>query len=212
MRIGYAATTLAALAVLTAGGLGAAVLSPHDPESQKPADQDDSSSLMSSNWSVETAPDFGVSWSEPNPNGVDGLRVRVDSAALRQQAFYQPYTMRTTRGSTVAGTATVGTGVLLEGEPLTATAIRVRMVHSPDGTCASGTFDRIGSALLTGGTDARRPVDTPPTGEPIDLDAATATTAGPPVTLCLELSVDPAVDAPDGQLTLAWPVSITRKN
>ena len=206
MRIRYAATALVALGAVTAGGLTAALLSPGSSRDGAP----DGSSLLSSSWSVESAPDYGYAWSAPRQPGSDTLAVRVDTASLRARPYYQPLTLRTTRGSTAPGEVTFGRGTLAEGDPATAAGIRVRAVVSADGVCAAAAFERAPASLLAGDRGTTRPIDATPSGAPVRLPAATASTAGPSVSVCVELSTDPAVPAPDGTVTLGWPVDIQR--
>ena len=54
------------------------------------------------------------------------------------------------------------------------------------------------------------PVDTPTRDQALRLPGATRTTAGAPVTLCIEVSTEPDATIVPGEVTLGWPIEVTR--
>jgi hypothetical protein len=197
MRIRHAATTLVALGAASVCALGATVIV-QDREAQTRE-----SELRSSAWSVQASTDFGTTWTAPISSYGGHFPVRVDTA-------YQPLTLRTTVDSRSDAHVDIGEGALVEGDPETASHVRVRAVSASGGACAAPAFDLDSPSILAGDSDRPVPLDAPTVDEPLVLPGATRTTPGSPVTVCLELSMDAAAPATDSMLTLAWPVDIAR--
>lgn len=205
MRIRHAATSLVALGAASACAIGAGVI--HHAGVQREAAE---SALRSSTWSVQASTDFGTTWTAPVSSSGGRFPVIVDTAGLRSRAAYQPLTLRTTTGSLDPAHVSVSAGELIEGDPTTASEVRVRAVSSEQGTCAAPTFTARATPLLRGGGTSPQPVDSPTTADPLVLPGATRTTAGAPVTVCLELSISPDAPVADSVLTLAWPIQVAR--
>ncbi|MGN7227789.1 hypothetical protein ACTHQW_15745 [Dietzia maris] len=206
MRIRHAATTLVALGAASACALGATVIV------QDRDDQARESELRSSTWSVQASTDFGTTWTAPISSYGGHFPVRVDTAGLRNRSAYQPLTLRTTVDSRTDAHVAIGEGALVNGNPETASHVRIRAVSARGGACAAPAFGLGSPSLLAGGGDQPVPVDAPTVDDPLVLPAATRTTPGAPVTVCLELSMDAAAPAADSMLTLAWPVDIARSD
>lgn len=208
MRIRHAASALVALGATSACALGASmVVQEHTTDVRE-------SELRASAWSVQASTDFGTTWTAPISSAGGHFPVRVDTAALRNRSAYQPLTLRTTVDSKADALVDIGKGVLVEGDPGTAADVRVRAVSSSSGACAAPTFTPgtpgVIAGVLAGDPTVAVPVDAPTATAPLVLPAATRTTPGAPVTVCLELSLDADSPAPDSMLTLAWPIDITR--
>ncbi|MVZ90152.1 hypothetical protein GQF49_06615 [Microbacter sp. ANSKLAB05] len=204
MRIRHAATTLVALGAASVCALGATVIV-QDREAQIRE-----SELRSSAWSVQASTDFGTTWTAPISSYGGHFPVRVDTAGLRNRSAYQPLTLRTTVDSRSDAHVDIGEGALVEGDPETASHVRVRAVSARGGACAAPAFDLDSPSILAGDGDRPVPLDAATVDEPLVLPGATRTTPGSPVTVCLELSMDAAAPATDSMLTLAWPVDIAR--
>lgn len=204
MRIRLAATALVALGAAAACALGTTVIVQDRVEDAR------ESQLRSSAWSVQASTDFGTTWTAPISTYGGHFPVRVDTSGLRDRSAYQPLTLRTSADSRADAEVAIGEGVLVEGDPTAAAQVRVRAVATRGGACAGPTFTARATSVLAGGSARPRPVDAPTVDDPLLLPAATRTTPGTPVTVCLELSMDPDSPAPDSVLTLAWPVEITR--
>lgn len=208
MRIRHAASALVALGAASACALGASVIAQdHQAELRD-------SELRASAWSVQASTDFGTSWAAPITSAGGHFPVRVDTAALRNRSAYQPLTLRTSVDSKADALVEIGSGALLDGNPETAAHVRIRAVSSTSGACAEPAFTPgrpgVTSGVLAGDPTEAVPVDAPTSDVPLLLPAATRTTPGAPVTVCLELSLDASSPAPDSTLTLAWPIDITR--
>ena len=208
MRIRHAASALVALGAASACALGASmIVQEHETQVRE-------SELRASAWSVQASTDFGSTWTAPISSAGGHFPVRVDTAALRNRSAYQPLTLRTTVGSRDDALVDVGRGVLVEGNPATAADVRIRAVSTSGGACAAPTFTPgapgVIAGVLAGDPTGAVPVDAPTAAAPLVLPAATRTTPGAPVTVCLELSLDADSPAPDSMLTLAWPIDITR--
>ena len=209
MRIRHAASALVALAAGSACALGASLVVHHNDD-----DGLRDSELRASTWSVQASTDFGTTWTAPISSVGGTFPVRVDTAALRNRSAYQPLTLRTTPDSRSEALVDIGKGVLIDGNPATAADVRVRAVSSTSGACAAPTFTPgtpgVTSGVLAGDPSQPMPVDAPTAAAPLVLPAATRTTPGAPVTVCLELRLDADSPEPDSTLTLAWPLDITR--
>ena len=205
MRIRHAATALVALGAVSACAIGATLIHRDGVE----ADARESA-LRSSSWSLEASTDFGTTWAAPISSSGGHFPVRVDTAALRNQPAYQPFTLRTSVDSRNEALVTLRPGVLVDGDPATAAEVRVRAVSSEQGTCAAPTFARGAAGLLAGDATRPLPVNAPTADEPVVLPGATRTTPGAPETLCLEVSIAPNAPVADSVLTLAWPLDIAR--
>lgn len=208
MRIRHAASALVALGAASACALGGTIVAQdHETEVRE-------SELRSSAWSVQASTDFGTTWTAPINSAGGHFPVRVDTAALRNRSAYQPLTLRTSVDSQDTALVDIGKGVLVEGNPETAAEVRIRAVSSTSGSCAQPTFtpgrSGVTSGVLEGKPTEPVAVDAPTADAPLVLPAATRTTPGAPVTVCLELSLDANAPAPDSVLTLAWPIDITR--
>ncbi|MBB1030808.1 hypothetical protein G6027_07870 [Dietzia sp. SLG310A2-38A2] len=204
MRIRHAATALVALGSASACALGATlILQEHGEEARE-------SALRSSSWSVQASTDFGTTWTAPISTYGGHFPVRVDTAGLRNRSAYQPLTLRTSVDSRSEAHVMIGEGALVEGNPTTAADVRIRAVTTSGGACAAPTFTSGTPSVLAGEGTRPEPVDAPTVDEPLVLPAATRTTPGAPVTVCLELSMDSESPAPDSVLMLAWPIEITR--
>ena len=204
MRIRHAATTLVALGAASACALGGSMIH------QAGLEQDQESALRSSAWSVQASTDFGTRWTAPVSNYGGHFPVRVDTAALRSRPAYQPLTLRTSVDSRAEANVAVGAGALLDGDPTVAAQIRIRAVRSTQGTCASPTFSSGSRNLLAADGTRPQPIDAPTVDQSLRLPGATRTTPGVPVTVCLEVSIDPDAPVADDQVTLAWPLTVTR--
>jgi len=204
MRIRHAATALVALGAASACALGGTIIV------QNHEDQARESSLRASTWSVQASTDFGSTWTAPISSTGGHFPVRVDTAGLRHRAAYQPLTLRTTVDSRADAQVGIGNGALVEGDPTAAAEVRIRAVTTKGGACAPPAFTDDAAGLLVGDSTLPVPVDAPTAPEPVVLPAATRTTPGAPVTICLELGMDASSPAPDSVLTLAWPIDITR--
>lgn len=208
MRIRHAATALVALGAASACALSASMII-QDRESETRE-----SELRSSSWSVQASTDFGTTWTAPISSAGGHFPVRVDTAALRNRSAYQPLTLRTTVDSQADALVDISQGALVEGNPDTAADVRIRAVSSSSGACAAPTFTPgrpgVMSGVLAGDPATAMPVDAPTSDKPLVLTAATLTTPGAPVTVCLELSMDANAPSPDSTLTLAWPIDIMR--
>lgn len=204
MRIRHAASALVALGAASACALGTSlVLQDRDAESRE-------SKLRASAWSVQASTDFGTTWAAPITSAGGDFPVRVDTAALRDRPAYQPLTLRTSVDSRTDAHVHLGEGFLVEGDPVTAAEVRIRAVSTHSGACAAPAFTETAPSLLATAATRAVPVDAPASSAPLVLPAATRTTPGAPETICLELSMDSTVAAPDSTLTLAWPIGITR--
>lgn len=204
MRIRHATTALVALGAASACTIGGSMVA------QQRQDQTRDSELRSSSWSVQASTDFGTTWAAPISTYGGHFPVRVDTAALRNRSAYQPLTLRTSVDSRADARVGIGAGALVEGDPAAAAEVRIRAVAARGGACAAPTFTADATSVLAGGSARHQPVNAPTAPEPLLLPAATRTTPGVPVTLCLELSMNADSPAPDSVLTLAWPVEITR--
>lgn len=204
MRIRHAATALVALGSASACALSATLIL------QDREDDARESALRSSSWSVQASTDFGTTWTAPISTYGGHFPVRVDTAALRNRSAYQPLTLRTSVDSRSEAHVMIGRGALVEGDPTTAADVRIRAVTTSGGACAAPTFSSGTPSILAGDATLPEPVDAATVDEPLVLPAATRTTPGAPVTVCLELSMDSASPAPDSVLMLAWPIEITR--
>ena len=204
MRIRHAVTALAALGAASACALGATVIV------QDRDDQTRESQLRSSAWSAQASTDFGTTWTAPISSSGGTFPVRVDTAGLRTRSAYLPLTLRTTIDSRSDAHVSLGEGALVEGDPAAAAHVRIRAVSARGGACAAPAFGADSPSLLAGGSDRPGPVNAPTTDDPLVLPAATRTTPGAPVTVCLELSMDAGAPSADSTLTLAWPVDIAR--
>ncbi|EYT61126.1 hypothetical protein H483_0113355 [Dietzia sp. UCD-THP] len=204
MRIRHAATALVALGSASACALGATLVMQDRGEDAR------EQALRSSSWSVQASTDFGTTWTAPISSYGGHFPVRVDTAALRTRSAYQPLTLRTSVDSLADAHVVIDRGALVEGDPATAAEVRIRAVTTSGGACAAPTFASGAPSILVGDAAQPEPVDAATVDEPLVLPAATRTTAGPPVTVCLELSMDSASPAPDSVLMLAWPIEITR--
>lgn len=205
MRIRHAATSLVALGAVSACAIGVGVV--HNVGVQREAAE---SALRSSSWAIQASTDFGTSWTAPVSSSGGHFPVRVDTAQLRSRPAYQPLTLRTTVDSRDEANVGVGRGALVEGDPATASEVRIRAVSSHQGTCAAPTFSPDAPSLLQGSAVEAHPVDAPTVDEPLTLPGATRTTSGVPVTVCLEVSIPPNAPVADSLLTLAWPIDVTR--
>lgn len=204
MRIRHAASALVALAASSACALGATVIvQDHDEKVRE-------SELRSSAWSVQASTDFGTTWTAPVSSYGGHFPVRVDTSGLRNRSAYQPLTLRTSVDSQNEALVNIGEGVLVDGNPEAAAAVRIRAVSTEGGACAEPTFDSGAPSILTGDGTRPVPVDARTITRPLVLPGATRTTPGAPVTVCLELSMDSSSTAPDSLLTLAWPLDISR--
>ena len=204
MRIRHAASALVALGAASACALGASmIVQEHETQVRE-------SELRASVWSVQASTDFGSTWTAPISSAGGHFPVRVDTAALRNRSAYQPLTLRTSVDSQDDALVNIGEGVLVEGDPTSAAAIRIRAVSTEGGACAAPTFDSGSPSIFTGNGTRPVPVDAPTITRPLVLPGATRTTPGAPVTVCLELSMDSSSPAPDATLTLAWPLDISR--
>ena len=205
MRIRHAATALVALGAASACAIGLGLV--HQADVQR---EEHESALRSSAWSVQASSDFGTTWTAPVSSSGGHFPVRVDTAALRTRPAYQPFTLRTTVDSRTEAHVSVGTGVLVDGDPAAASEVRIRAVESDRGTCAAPTFTARATSLLAGDGTRPQPVDTPTVDAPLVLPGATRTTSGVPVTVCLEVSISPGAPVADSVITLAWPIEVTR--
>jgi hypothetical protein len=205
MRIRLATSALVALGAASACAIGAGMV--HQADVRDDARE---SALRSSTWSVQASTDFGTTWTAPVSSSGGTLPVRVDTEQLRGRSAYQPFTLRTTVDSRSEGIARLGSGTLIDGDPAAAAAVRIRAVSSRQGTCAAPTFSPDATRLLTGDGLRPTPLDAPPADAPLTLPGATRTTAGAPVTICLEVGIAPDAPVADSVLTLAWPLEITR--
>jgi len=208
MRIRHAASTLVALGAASACALGASMIAQvHEAELRD-------SELRSSAWSVQASTDFGTTWTAPINSSGGHFPVRVDTAALRNKPAYQPLTLRTSIDSTSDALVEIGEGALVEGNPDTAADVRIRAVAATSGACAEPTFTPgnpgVTSGILQGDPTVPAPIDAATVDDPLVLPAGTQTTAGAPMSVCLELSLASDSPAPDSVLTLAWPLEITR--
>ncbi|AWH96552.1 hypothetical protein [Dietzia psychralcaliphila] len=204
MRIRHAATALVALGSTSVCALGATlVLQDREDDARE-------SELRSSSWSVQASTDFGTTWTAPISTYGGHFPVRVDTAGLRNRSAYQPLTLRTSVDSRSEAHVMIGEGMLVDGDPTTAADVRIRAVTTSGGACAAPTFTSGTPSILAGDGIRPEPVDAATADEPLVLPAATRTTPGAPVTVCLELSMDSASPAPDSVLMLAWPIEITR--
>lgn len=208
MRIRHAASALVALGAASACALGGTIVAQdHETEVRE-------SELRSSAWSVQASTDFGTTWTAPISSAGGHFPVRVDTAALRNRSAYQPLTLRTSVDSKSDALVEIGSGALVDGNPDTAAHVRIRAVSSTSGACAEPTFTPgrpgVVSGLLAGDPTEAVPVDAPTADVPLVLPAATRTTPGAPVTVCLELSLNADAPVTDSLLTLAWPIDITR--
>lgn len=207
MRIRHAANALVALGAASACALGASMIAQGNETDIR------QSELRASAWSVQASTDFGTTWTAPISSSGGHFPVRVDTAALRNRSAYQPLTLRTTVDSRSDALVDIGRGVLVEGNPETAADVRIRAVSSSSGACAEPTFtpgtQGVMGGVLAGDPTEDLPVDAPTAAAPLVLPAATRTTPGAPVTVCLELNLDADSPAPDSMLTLAWPIDIT---
>lgn len=204
MRIRHAATALVALGAASTCALGATLIV------QDQGDEARESALRSSWWSVQASTDFGTTWTAPISSYGGHFPVRVDTAGLRNRSAYQALTLRTSVDSRSDAHVSIGEGVLAEGDPAAAAEVRIRAVAARGGACAAPTFTAGATSVLAGGSTRPQAVDAQTAAEPLVLPAATRTTPGAPVTVCLELSMGADSPAPDSVLTLAWPVEITR--
>lgn len=204
MRTRLAATTLVALGAASACALGTTLIVHDRVEDAR------ESQLRSSAWSVQASTDFGTTWTAPISTYGGHFPVRVDTSGLRDRSAYQPLTLRTSADSLADAEVAIGEGVLVKGDPTAAAQVRVRAVATRGGACAAPSFTARATSVLAGGSARPQPVNTPTIDEPLILPAATRTTPGAPVTVCLELSMDSDAPGPDSVLTLAWPVEITR--
>lgn len=205
MRIRHAASALVALGAASACALGGTMI--HQADTQRDAEE---SALRSSSWSVQASTDFGTTWTAPLSSYGGHFPVHVSSEQLRSQPVYQPLTLRTSVDSKAEANVSLSGGEVLEGDPASADAIRVRAVRSAEGTCAAPTFESGSRNLLAADLEAAHPVDTPTRDQSLRVPGATRTTAGSPVTLCLELSLDPDAAIIPGEVTLGWPIEVTR--
>ena len=204
MRIRHAASALVALAATSACALSASMII------QDREEQVRESELRASAWSVQASTDFGTTWTAPVSSYGGHFPVRVDTSGLRNRSAYQPLTLRTSVDSQDDAHVSIGTGVLVDGNPDAAAAVRIRAVTTAGGACAEPTFDSGGPGIFTGDSTRPVPVDAQTATSPLVLPGATRTTPGAPVTVCLELSMDSLSPAPDSMLTLAWPLDISR--
>src|SRR5699024_6372887 len=205
MRIRHAATALVALGAASACALGGSVI--HQSGTER---SDQVSALHGHSWSVQASTDFGTTWTAPVSSYAGPFPVHVDTAPLRSRAAYEPITFRTAVGSRDDARATIDAGTLLEGDAALAEHLRIRAVESSQGTCAAPTFDSGSRNLLDGDLTTPKPVDASTAGYPATLPGGTRTTAGAPVTLCIEVSMAPDAPVTDGQVTLGWPIDVTR--
>lgn len=205
MRIRHAATALLALGAASACALGGSVIHQADT-----ARDDQESALRSSAWSVQASTDFGTNWTAPVSKYGGHFPVRVDTAALRGRPAYQPLTLRTSVDSQAGANVSFGAGALIEGDPAVASELRIRAVKSAEGTCAAPTFANGSRNLLDADGTQPQPVNTPTVDQALRLPGATRTTSGVPVTVCLEVSIAPGTPVADGQVTLGWPITVTR--
>ncbi|KAA0918761.1 hypothetical protein [Dietzia sp. ANT_WB102] len=204
MRIRHAASALVALAATSACALGASmIIHDHDEQARE-------SELRASAWSVQASTDFGTTWTAPVSSYGGHFPVRVDTSGLRNRSAYQPLTLRTSVDSQDDAHVTIGKGVLVEGNPDAAAAVRIRAIATGGGACAEPTFASGSPGIFTGDPTRPVPVDAQTAPRPLVLPGATRTTPGAPVTVCLELSMDSLSPAPDSMLTLAWPLDISR--
>lgn len=204
MRIRHAASALAALAATPTCILGGSmIVQDHDEQIRE-------SELRASAWSVQASTDFGTNWTAPVSSYGGHFPVRVDTAALRSRPDYQSLTLRTSVNSQAEANVAVNAGALIEGDPATASMIRIRAVKSAEGTCAAPTFTGGSRNLLAADSTRPHPIDTPTVDQSLRLPGATRTTPGVPVTVCLELSIAPDSPVNDGQVTLGWPITVTR--
>lgn len=205
MRIRHATTALVALGAASACALGGSFV--HQADTQRDARD---SELRSSSWSVQASTDFGTTWTTPASSYGGHFPVHVDTAALRSSPSYQSLTLRTSMDSRAQANVTLREGTLIEGDPAAASEVRVRAVRSADGTCAAPTFSSGSRNLLNADRDDPRPVDSATADQSLRLPGATRTTAGAPVTLCIEASIAPRAPVADEQVTLGWPIEVTR--
>lgn len=206
MRIQHAATALIALGAASVCTLGATVIM-QDHRDDALAQE---SALRNSTWSVQASTDFGTTWTAPVSSYGGHFPVRVDTSGLRDRSVYQPFTLRTSVDSRSDAHVAIGNGVLAEGDPAAAAAVRIRAVAALEGACAAPTFAAGATSVLAGDGTRPQPVDAPTVDRSLVLPGATRTTPGQPVTVCLELSMDSSSPVPDSMLTLAWSVEITR--
>ena len=204
MRIRHAASALVALAATSACALSASMII------QDREEQVRESELRASAWSVQASTDFGTTWTAPVSSYGGHFPVRVDTSGLRNRSAYQPLTLRTSIDSQDDARVTIGKGVLVDGNPDAAAAVRIRAVATQGGACAEPTFDSGSPGIFAGDSTRPVPVDARTAISPLVLPGATRTTPGAPVTVCLEVSMDSLSPAPDSTLTLAWPLDISR--
>lgn len=217
MRIRHAATALVALGAASVCAVGIGMVhsasdtgTVPDVRTMTGADPGEDSGLRSAYWSVQSSTDFGTTWTAPVSSDGGHLPVRVDTVELRSRAAYQPLTLRTTVDSRDPAQVILGTGALLSGDPETAAEVRIRAVTT-SATCAAPAFAAGATGLLAGSPEHRGPLDARATRTPITLPAGTRTTPGAPVTVCLEVSMEANAPVADSQLTVAWPLEVTRE-
>lgn len=205
MRIRHAATALVALGAASACALGGSIV--HQADAQRDEHQ---SQLRASAWSVQASTDFGTTWTEPLSSAGGHFPVSVHTETLRNRPAYEPLTLRTSEGSHAEANVALSAGVLIEGDPAVADAINIRAVKSAQGTCAAPTFSSGSRNLLAADRTRPHPVNTPTVDQQLRLPGGTRTTAGAPITVCIELSMEPDAPVNDSQVTLGWPIEVTR--
>lgn len=205
MRIRHATSALVALGAASACALGGSIVL--QDETQR---EEHESALRSSAWSLQASTDFGTTWTAPVSSYGGHFPVPVDTSELRNRPAYHSLTLRTSVDSKTEAHVAVEVGTVIEGDPAVADEVRVRAVESREGTCAAPTFTSGSRNLLEGDLEAAQPVGAPTVDRPVQLPGATRTTAGPPMTLCFELSIESDAPVSDGQVTLGWPIDVTR--
>lgn len=203
-----ATTAFVGLGAITACTVAGALI---HADSQR--DIEEQSALAANHWTVEASADHGTTWNMPITAADDGrLTMSIDTRELQSKSDYRSFTLRTAAGSEVGADVAFDDAELIEGDDAVASQLGVRAVRSLDGTCAAPAFDWERNRSLFSSTDGHpQAFDSTITNASMSLPAATHSTGGAPSTLCFELSLDPAVDAPDGVVTIGWPVEADPK-
>lgn len=204
MSIPRAAASLAALGAVGAVTLGTLWWN-HEERTAE-----DRSGLVTSSWSVESSTDFGSTWESSTAGGSGALELRATTAGVATQPVYRPFTLRTSVGTTTSASVRLRTPHLAAGAPGDLDGLRMRVVASADGTCAPPAFSGEGTPLTADAARTRQPIDSAMVDTALDLGPGSRTTAGPPLTLCAELSADPGSPAARTPVTVVWPLSVQR--